>query len=82
MYCLSMSRVVDFSFNVLPLQCFALVMVTTPFFRFMSLTFSHVSSIGLVPKSFDIERNNAIFGLAFAMSMFRCSVVGILGSLS
>ena len=78
----SMSSVLFFSFRVLPLQCFALVRVMFPFFRLMSLTFSHVSSIGLVPKSFDIDRNSAIFGCAFAMSIFSCSVEGILGCLS
>lgn len=82
MYCFSMSRVFAFSFNALPTQCFALVMFTIPFFKSMSLICSHVSSIGLVPKSLDIDRNNAILVLAFDISMFSFSVVGILGSLS
>jgi len=77
-----MSKVFVFSFIVLPLQCFALVMLTVPFFRSMSLICSHVSSMGLVPKSFDIDRISAIRVLAFAISMFICSVVGIFGSLS
>ena len=64
MYAFSIFVVFVFSFNVLPTQCFALVMVTVPFSRSMSLVFSHVSSIGLVPKSFDIERNSAILVLA------------------
>ena len=80
--CLSMAKVLFVSFNVLPLQCFALVMVTIPVFRSMSLICSHVNSMGLVPKSFDMDRNNAIRVDAFAISMFRCSVVGIFGILS
>lgn len=82
MCALSISRVVVFSFSVLPTQCFALVMFTIPFSRLMSLICSHVSSIGLVPKSFDIDRNSAIRGLAFDMSMSIFSSVGIFGSLS
>jgi len=77
-----MSKVFAFSFKALPLQCFALVMLTIPFFRSMSLICSHVSSIGLVPKSFDIDRNSAIRVLAFAINIFICSVVGIFGNLS
>ena len=77
-----MSKVFIFSLIVLPLQCFALVMLTIPFPRSISLICSHVSSIGLVPKSFDIDRNSAILVLAFDISMFICSVVGIFGSLS
>lgn len=82
MYVFSISRVFVFSFNALPLQCFALVILTIPFVRSMSLICSHVSSIGLVPMSFDMDRNSAIRVLAFAISMFICSVVGIFGSLS
>jgi len=82
MYSFSISRVFVFIFNALPLQCFALVMLIIPFVRSMSLICSHVSSIGLVPKSFDSDRNSAILVLAFDISMFNCSVVGIFGSLS
>ena len=77
-----MSKVFVFSFKALPLQCFALVMLTIPFLRSMSLICSHVSSIGLVPNSFDMDKNSAIRVLAFAISMFICSVVGIFGGLS
>ena len=80
--CLSMAKVLFVSFSVLPTQCFALVMVTIPVFRSMSLSCNQVSSIGLVPKSFDMDRNRAIRMDAFAISMFRCSVVGIFGILS
>lgn len=82
MYCFSISRVFVFSFPFLPMVCLAPVMLTVPFCRLMSATFSHVSSMGLVPKSFDIDRNSAIRGLAFDISMFMCSSVGILGILS
>ena len=82
MYCFSMSRVLDFSFSVLPMVCFAPVMFTKPVFRSMSLIFSHVSSIGLVPMSLDMDRNSAILVLALAINLSRFSVVGIFGSLS
>jgi len=82
MYAFSICSVFVFSFSVLPTQCFALVMFTVPFSRSMSLVFSHVSSIGLVPRSFDIERNSAILVLAFDISIFIFSSVGIFGSLS
>ena len=62
--------------------CFAPVKLTIPFCRLMSATFNHVSSIGLEPKSFDIDRNSAILGLAFDISMLSFSSVGIFGSLS
>jgi hypothetical protein len=48
----------------------------------MSATFSHVSSMGLEPKSLDIDSMSAIRGLACDISMFMCSSVGIFGSLS
>ena len=76
-----MSRVLDFSFNALGLQCFALVMFTIPRFRSMSLICSHVNSMGLVPKSLDMDRNSAILGLALAISISSFSAVGIFGSL-
>jgi len=82
MYCFSISRVLVFSFNALPTQCFADVMFTIPFSRSMSLSFSHVSSMGLVPKSFDMDKNSAIRGDAWDMSMLSFSSVGIFGSLS
>jgi len=82
MCCFNMSKVFVFSFSVLPLQCLALVIVTVPFSRFMSLTFNHVNSIGRVPRSFDMDKISAIFGLACAINMFKCSVDGIFGSLS
>jgi len=82
MYAVSIFVVFVFSFNVLPTQCFALVMFTVLFSRSMSLVFSHVSSIGLVPKSFDIDRNSAILVLACDISMFIFCSVGIFGSLS
>ena len=82
MYCFSMSRVLVLSFKVLALQCFALVMFTVPFFRSMSWILSQVSSMGLVPKSLDIERNSDIRVVACAISLLSCSVVGILGILS
>ena len=78
----SMFSVFVFSFSVLPTQYFALVMFTVPLSKSMSLVFSHVSSIGLVPKSFDIERNSAILVLACDISMFSFCSVGIFGSLS
>ena len=82
MYFLSISRVFDFSFNILALQCFADVMFTVPFSRFMSLICSHVSSMGLVPSSFDMDKINAILVLAFDISILSFSSVGIFGSLS
>jgi len=82
MYCFSMSRVVALSLSVLPMVCFAPVMLTTPLFRSMSLTCSHVSSTGRVPKSLDMDRNSDILGLAFAIIRFIFSVAGIFGNLS
>ena len=82
MYVFSISRVLDFSFRILALQCFADVMFTVPFSRFMSLIFSHVSSIGLVPSSFDMDSISAMRVVACDISMLSCSVVGIFGSLS
>ena len=82
MYVFSISRVFGFSFSILALQCFADVMFTVPFSRFMSLICSHVSSMGLVPSSFDIDRISAILVLAFDISMLSFSSVGIFGSLS
>jgi len=82
MCCLSMSSVFGFSFPFLPMVCFAPVRLIIPFCRSMSLTCNHVSSIGLVPRSLLIDRNSAILGLAFDISMFIFSSVGILGSLS
>ena len=82
MYFLSISRVLVFSFRILALQCFADIMFIVPFSRFMSFSFSHVSSIGLVPSSFDIDNISAILGLAFDISMFSFSVVGIFGNWS
>ena len=82
MYVFSISRVFVFSFPFLPMVCFAPVMFTVPFCRLMSATLSHVSSIGLVPKSLLMDRNSAILVLAFDISMFSFSSVGIFGSLS
>ena len=82
MYCFSISKVLGLIFPTLPMVCFAPVMWVTLFCRLMSETFSHVSSIGLVPKSFDIESINAILVLAFEISMSIFSSVGIFGSLS
>ena len=82
MYFLSISRVFVFSFSILALQCFADIMFTVPFVRLKSLTFSHVSSIGLVPNSFDSDRINAILVLAFDISMLSFSSVGIFGNWS
>ena len=82
MYFFNISSVVCFIFSVLPTQCFALVMFTTPLSRFMCLTCSHVNSIGLVPRSLLIDRKSAILGLAFAISMLIFSSVGIFGCLS
>jgi len=82
MYCFSISKVLGLSFPTLPTVCLAPVIWVTPFCRLTSVTFSHVSSMGLVPKSFDIERNSAILVLAFEISMSIFSSVGIFGSLS
>ena len=82
MYCFSISKVFGLSFPTLPTVCLAPVMLVTPFCRLMSETFSHVSSMGRVPKSFDIESINAIRGDAFDISMSIFSSVGIFGSLS
>jgi len=82
MYFLSISKVFVFSFPFLPMVCFAPVKLTVPFCRLISATFSHVSSMGLEPKSFDIDRNSAMRVLAFDISMLIFSSVGILGILS
>ena len=82
MYSLSMSRVLVFSFSILALQCFADIMFTVPFCRLMSLVCSHVSSIGLVPSSFDMDSISAMRVVACDISMLSCCVVGIFGSLS
>jgi len=82
MYCFSISSVLGLSFPFLPTVCFAPVMLTMPFWRLMSAIFSHVSSMGLEPKSFDIDRNSAIFVFALDISMLIFSSVGIFGSLS
>jgi len=82
MYSLSISRVFVFSFSILALQCFADIMFTVPFCRLMSLSFSHVSSIGLVPSSFDMDNISAMRVVACDISMLSCSVVGIFGSWS
>jgi len=82
MYCFSISKVLGLSFPTLPTVCLAPVMWVTPFCRLTSVTFSHVSSIGLVPRSFDIDRNNAILVLAFDINILSFSSVGIFGSLS
>ena len=82
MYFLSISRVFVLSFPFLPTVCFAPVMQIVPFCRLMSATFSHVSSMGLEPKSFDIDKNSAMRVLAFDISMLIFSSVGIFGSLS
>jgi len=74
--------VLGLSFPTLPTVCLAPVMWVTPFWRLMSETFSHVSSMGLVPKSFDIDWNSAILVFAFEISMSIFSSVGIFGSLS
>lgn len=78
----SISRVLGLSFPFLPIVCFAPVMLIMPFCRLMSAIFSHVSSMGRVPKFFDIDRNSAIRGAALLMSMSIFSSVGIFGSLS
>ena len=82
MYFLSISRVFVFSFSILALQCFADIMFIVPLCRFTSLSFSHVSSIGLVPSSFDMDNISAMRVVACDISMLSCSVVGIFGSLS
>ena len=82
MNCFNISRVLGLSLSVLPIVCFAPVMLTTPFFRSMSFVCNHVSSMGLVPKSLDMARNRDMWGLAFAISRLIFSVVGIFGSLS
>ncbi len=82
MYCFSISRVVVLSFPFRPIVCLAPVMLTSPFWRLMSATLSQVSSMGLVPRSFDIDRMSAIRVPALDISMFSFSSVGILGSLS
>jgi len=82
MYFFNISSVFAFTFSALPTQCFADVMFTIPFSRFMSLTRSHVNSIGLVPRSLLIERNSAMRVLALDMSMLIFSSEGIFGSLS
>lgn len=82
MYCFSMSSVFVFSFPFLPMVCFAPVRLIIPFCRLVSATFSHVSSMGLEPKSLLIDRNSAILVLAFDISMLSFCSVGIFGSLS
>ncbi len=82
MYSLSISRVLVFIFSILALQCFADIMFIVPFCRLMSLSFSHVSSIGLVPSSFDMDSISAMRVDACDISMFSFSVVGIFGSWS
>ncbi len=82
MYFLSISMVLGLSFPIRPTVCFAPVMLTVPFCRLMSDTLSHVSSMGLVPKFFDIDSINAIRGDAWDISMSIFSSCGILGSLS
>ena len=64
------------------MQCFTLVIVTIPFFRSMSLIFSHVSSIGLVYSSFYMDSISAMRVVACDISMLSRSVAGIFGSLS
>ena len=76
MYCFSISRVLGLSFPTLPTVCFAPVMLTVLFSKSMSETFSHVSSTGLVPRSFDMDRINAILGDAWDISMSIFSCVG------
>jgi hypothetical protein len=78
MCCFSISRVLGFSLPFLPMVCFAPVMLTIPFCRLMSVILSHVSSIGLEPRSLDIDRMSAIRGVACDMSIFTFSSVWVL----
>ena len=82
MCCFSISNVFGFNFPFLPTVCFAPVILTIPFWRLIFVTVSHVSSIGLEPKSLDIDRINAILGAACDMSILIFSSAGIFGSLS
>ena len=82
MYCFNISKVLGLSFPFLPTVYFAPVKLTVPFCRFISETFSHVNSIGLEPRSLDIDSMSAILGLACDISMFMFCSVGIFGSLS
>ena len=82
MYCFSISKVCGFSLPILPMVCFAPMMLTVPFCRLMSAILSHVSSMGLVPISLLIDRNRHILGVALAISMSIFSSCGIFGSLS
>jgi len=82
MYCFSISKVVVLSFPILPTVCFAPVILTVPFCRLMSVTFSHVSSMGLVPMSLLMDNINAILGDAWLISISIFSSAGIFGSLS
>jgi len=82
MYRLSISRVAGFSLPFRPMVCFAPVTLTIPFSKLMSDTFSHVSSMGLVPMSLLIDKKRLI--LVFALAMIRSifSSIGIFGCLS
>ena len=82
MCCFSISSVLGLSLRVLPIVYFAPVRLVTPVFRSISFGFNHVTSIGRVPKSLDIDRNSAMRVVACAISLLSCSVVGIFGSLS
>jgi len=62
MYAFSISKVLGLSFPIPPAVCFAPVMLTSPFSRSMSETFSHVSSMGLVPSSLLMDSTKDILG--------------------
>jgi len=82
MYAFSMSNVRGFSFPFPLSVCFAPMIPTVPLCRSMSPIFSHVSSMGLVPKSFVIDKKRLIRCLAFEINRSIFSSVGILIGLS
>ncbi len=79
---MSISRLRVLSLPYRPKVCFAPMMLTCPVSRLMSPIVSHVSSMGLVPRSFIMLRTRAKSGFALAMQFsIRCSV-GIFGGFS
>src|SRR4030042_70673 len=64
MWILSSSKVFGFSLPSLPTVCFAPVIDTMPVDRSMSCISSHVSSMGLCPRSFEMDNLSFISILA------------------